>query len=108
MTDKIQDNKKTPVILVVCGASIATSTIAAMKIEMESKKRGIPVTIKKGKASEAEALVRSTNADLIVSTVPCKEHDRVPLLSGAPLITGVGQEFLFKQIFETILPGRSS
>ena len=106
MSEQEEKNKKIPVILVVCGASIATSTIAAMKIEMESKKRGIPVVIKKGKVSEADALVQSTNADLIVSTVPCKKHDKVHVLSGAPLITGVGQEFLFNQIFD-LLPNQS-
>jgi PTS system galactitol-specific IIB component len=67
------------VILVMCGSSIATSTLAAVKIENEAQKRGISVTVKKGKVSDADMLI-----------------------SGVPLLTGVGQKELYDQIFEII------
>ena len=93
---------KIPVILVMCGSSIATSTIAATKIEQEAKKRNIQVTIKKGKIADVDRLVNSTNADLIVATTVCKEREDVPVLSGVPLITGVGQDDLYDQIFDIV------
>ena len=93
---------KIPVILVMCGSSIATSTLAATKIEQEAKKRGVQVTVKKGKISDADRLVKSTNADLIVATAVCKQREDVPVLSGVPLITGVGQAALYDQIFDVV------
>ena len=91
---------KTPVILVMCGSSIATSTLAATKIENEAKKRGITVSVRKGKVADADILVKKTDADLIVATAVLKERNDIPVLSGVPLLTGVGQTALFDQIFD--------
>lgn len=91
-----------PVILVVCGSSIATSSVAATKIEQEAKKRGVDVTVKKGKIADIERLVEGTNADLVVSTTVCPERDDCPVLSGVPLVTGIGQDELMDRIFEIV------
>ena len=91
-----------PVILVVCGSSIATSSVAATKIEQEAKKRGTAVTVKKGKISDIDRLVEGSNADLIVSTTMCPERDDCPVLSGVPLVTGIGQAEILDQIFAIV------
>jgi PTS system galactitol-specific IIB component len=90
------------VILVMCGSSIATSTLAAVKIENEAQKRGISVTVKKGKVSDADMLIRSTKADLIVATAVLQPRDDIAVFSGVPLLTGVGQKELYDQIFAII------
>ena len=90
------------VILVMCGSSIATSTLAAVKIEEEAERRGILVNVKKGKVADADMLVKYTKADVIVSTSVIDPRDDVPVFSGVPLLTGIGQKELYDQIFSTI------
>jgi PTS system galactitol-specific IIB component len=90
------------VILVMCGSSIATSTLAAVKIENEAKKRGVSVSVKKGKVSDANVLIKSTKADLIVATAVLADRDDIPVFNGVPLLTGVGQKELYDEIFGVI------
>ena len=90
------------VILVMCGSSVATSSLAAVKIEDEACKRKVKVSIKKGKVADADMLVESTRADLIVATAVIKPRNDVPVFSGVPLLTGIGQKELYDQIFAAI------
>jgi len=90
------------VILVMCGSSIATSTLAAVKIEEEARKRNVSVVVKKGKVADADVLLQSTKADIIVATAVLPPRDDVPVFNGVPLLTGIGQKELFDQIFEAV------
>jgi galactitol PTS system EIIB component len=93
---------RTAVILVMCGSSIATSTMAAVKIENEAKKRKVRVSVKKGKVSDADVLIQSIRPDVIVATAVLAPRDDVPVFSGVPLLTTVGQQELYDQIFGVI------
>ncbi len=90
------------VILVMCGSSIATSTLAAVKIEEEAERRKIRVNVKKGKVADADMLVKFTKADIIVATSVIDAREDVPVFSGVPLLTGIGQKELYDQIFKKI------
>ena len=90
------------VILVMCGSSIATSTMAAVKLENEAKRRKVRVTVKKGKVGDADMLIQSIRPDIIVATAVLAEREDVPVFSGVPLLTNVGQKELYDKIFETI------
>ena len=93
---------KIPNVLVMCGSSIATSTLAATKIEKEAKSRGVQVNVKKGRVSDADRLMKNNPIDLVVATAIFKHGNEVPVLSGVPLITGVGQRDLYDKIFEIV------
>lgn len=86
-------------ILVVCGTSIATSTIVATKIEEIMKSHGIVAEIRRARTTEAQQA--SKDVDLVVSTTPLHGLD-VPVLSGIPYLTGVGSEELTRQIIEML------
>lgn len=90
------------VILVMCGSSIATSTLAAVKIEEEAKRRKVRVTMKKGKVSDADILIQTMRPDLIVATAVLAPRDDVPVFNGVPLLTNIGQNELYEKIFSTI------
>ena len=90
------------VILVMCGSSIATSTMAAVKIEEEARRRKVKVTLKKGKVSDADVLIQSMNPDIVVATAVLAPRNDVPVLSGVPLLTNVGQKDLYDKIFSII------
>ena len=93
---------KIPTVLVMCGSSIATSTLAATKIEKEAKSRGVQVNVMKGRVSDADRLMKNNPVDLVVATAIFRHHYDVPILSGVPLITGVGQKDLYDKIFEIV------
>ncbi len=93
---------KVPTVLVMCGSSIATSTLAAAKIEKEAKSRGVQINVMKGRVSDADRLMKSSPVDLVVATAIWRHGYDVPVLSGVPLITGVGQRDLYDKIFDIV------
>lgn len=90
---------KTKRVLIVCGTAIATSTVVAMKVDELLKKHGINAEIRRCMTSEAKTA--SKDVDLIVATtqVPAVE---VPVVSGIPFITGVGDNKIEQEIVELL------
>jgi PTS system galactitol-specific IIB component len=89
-------------ILVVCATSLATSTVAESKLKDEFKRRGVPVKIEKGRISDMDPLIRQSNPDMVVATAVVKRDVGVPLFEGVPLLSGIGTEELFDEIFECV------
>ncbi len=90
------------IILVMCGSSIATSNLAAVKLENEAKRRKIKIVTKKGKIADINTLIEYEKPDVIVATAQTGERDDVKVFSGVPLISTVGQEKLYDDIFAHI------
>ncbi len=90
------------VILVMCGSSIATSNLAAVKLENEAKRRKVKIVTKKGKIADMNTLISTMKPDLIVATAPTGARDDIKVFSGVPLISTVGQEKLYDDIFAYI------
>ncbi len=76
-------------IIVACAGAVATSTIAAAKIEQLCKKHGIDVEICQIRISEIESNLLGT--DLIVTTTRIKKDYGVPYVSGMAFISGIGE-----------------
>jgi PTS system galactitol-specific IIB component len=77
-------------VLVVCGAGVATSTVAAKKIEEKLAERGIPVQVIQAKATEVPFKAR--DCDLVVTTTLLGELGDVPVVQTVSFLTGVGIE----------------
>lgn len=90
------------VILVMCGSSVATSSLAAVKLEEEAKRRKVKVSVKKGKVADTETLITMHKPDIIVATAQIKGRDDVQVFSGVPLLTGIGQDELYESVFSAI------
>jgi PTS system galactitol-specific IIB component len=90
------------IVLVMCGSSIATSNLAAVKLENEAKRRKVKIVTKKGKIADINTLVEYEKPDVIVATAQTGERDDVRVFSGVPLISTVGQEKLYDDIFAYI------
>ena len=65
------------VILVMCGSSVATSNLAAVKLEDEAKRRKVKIVCKKGKIADTNTLIESFRPDLIVATAQIKPRDDI-------------------------------
>jgi len=86
-------------ILVVCATSLATSTMAAVKLQEEFKRRKIPVAIDKGRITDMGPLMDQTKPDIVVATAVVKRESEIPIFDGVPLLSDIGVEELYEEIF---------
>jgi len=73
-------------IVVACAGAVLTSIIAADRITELCRGAGIPVDIQRCTVDELPT--RAAGADLIVCTVRVTDDWGVPVVYGAPFITG--------------------
>jgi len=87
-------------ILVVCGTSVATSTVVREKLKEALPDRGVePGKLTKAKATEAPSKAKNGNYDLIVATTSLNE-DRfdIPVITTQAFMTGIGEEDVLDEI----------
>jgi len=90
------------VILVMCGSSVATTNLAAVKLENEAKRRKVKIVTKKGKIADFDMLVKMHKPDLVVATSQTHDRDNIKVYSGVPLVSTIGQDELYDDIFAYI------
>jgi len=90
------------VILVMCGSSVATTNLAAVKLENEAKRRKVKIVTKKGKIADFDMLVKMHKPDLVVATSQTHDRDNIKVYSGVPLVSTIGQDELYEEIFAYI------
>ncbi|MDP2965368.1 MAG: hypothetical protein Q8N39_04920 [Pelolinea sp.] len=93
---------RSAVILIMCGSSVATTNLAAVKLENEAERRKVKIVTKKGKIADFNSLVDMYKPDLVVATAQTHERDNIKVFSGVPLISTIGQEKLYDDIFAFI------
>jgi PTS system galactitol-specific IIB component len=91
-------------IIVCCGSSMITSTVARKKIEEYMKTQGIEVKVIQCKFAEVAGNIDMYHPDLIVPTGSLKPElaKGVPVIKGTPFITGIGEQETLAQIKETL------
>ncbi len=87
-------------VLVACGTSIATATVAATKVKELAESAGIPIEVVQCKVGEIRGRVQTVNPHLIVAMTAVPSDLGVPVLMGVPFISGVGVENLKEQILK--------
>lgn len=85
-------------VLVVCGTSIATATLGAVKVREIADSAGIPVEVVQCKAGEIRGRIQTVNPHLIVAMTVLPNDIGVPIVMGVPFISGVGVEKLKEEI----------
>ena len=88
-------------IIVACGSGVATSNIAAEKLKDLLRDRNIRAEVRAVDIKSLEMEAR--HADLLVTITPYAARDQelgIKVLSGIPLLTGVGVDQLMEQIVE--------
>lgn len=89
-------------LMVTCGSGIATSTVAEGKIKDHLAQAGVLDQVKIYKGNIAEYVNKVDDYDVFVSTtvVPDEIKDRV--ISGLPLLTGIGADKVYQQIMDKL------
>ena len=96
-------NSRPAVFLVMCGSSVASANLAAVKLKDEAQRRKVKVIIRVGKIADMDVLIERQRPDIVVATAQTtKQHEGVKVYSGVPLISTVGQEELYDEIFAYI------
>ena len=89
-------------ILVACGTGMATSTAAAESLREALEDQGISVEINQCKVSELKSQVDSFEPHVIVTTAKVSDDFGVPIFSGQPFLTGIGEDEVVEEIAQVV------
>ena len=87
-------------ILVVCGAGVATSTVAVKKIEEKLAERGVAIQVDQCKVTEVP--YKADAYDLIVTTSLLGAVGDIPVVQTVSFLTGVGIDQDIDRIVELL------
>lgn len=87
-------------ILVACGTAIATSTHVADRLGRELAARHIDAAITQCRVSEIAAY--ADDVDVVVSTALAGPSYGVPVVSGVPFLTGIGEEEAIREVLRAL------
>lgn len=87
-------------ILVVCGAGVATSTVAAKKVEEKLRERNLEVRVDQCKVTEVPYKVK--DYDLVVTTTLLGELGDIPVVQTVSFLTGIGIDRDIDRIIELL------
>lgn len=87
-------------MIVCCGSSMITSSVAKKKITEFLASEGIEVKVIQCKFSEVASNAKIYHPDLIVPTGALREDiaPGVPVIKGTPFVTGVGEKETLEKI----------
>lgn len=88
------------IVYVACGGAVATSTVAADKIKSLLKENGIEAEVNQCRISELGSYKDS--ADLFVTTAKVAKDYGIPVVHGAPFITGIKQDKAEKDVIDAL------
>ncbi len=85
-------------IYLVCATGIATSTMLRVKIENYLESKGLEAEIHQYRV--AEMFPDRITADVILATtsMPPEVEEKFKVISGLPLLTGVGEDEVFEEL----------
>lgn len=89
-------------VIVCCGSSMITSSVAIEKIKSATVKEGIDVNFIQCKFAEVAGIIDQQKIDLVVPTGALKEDQTkgVPVIKGTSFITGINEEVTLDRIVE--------
>lgn len=85
-------------LMVVCGSGIATSTVVEGKIRDFLDSKGVLDQVKMLKGNIAEQINHIDDYDAFVSTTVVPDDVKDKVISGLPILTGVGADQVYDQI----------
>ena len=89
-------------LLVVCGSGIATSTVVEGKIRDFLDSKGVLDKVKMYKGNIAEQINHIDEYDAFVSTTVVPDDVKDKVISGLPVLTGVGADKVYDEILNKL------
>ena len=88
--------------MVVCGSGIATSTVVEGKIRDFLDSKGVLDKVKMYKGNIAEQINHIDEYDAFVSTTVVPDDVKDKVISGLPVLTGVGADKVYDEILKKL------
>jgi len=89
-------------VLVACGTSIATATVAAYKVKEIAEKAGLNVDVAQCKAAEIRGKIQTYGPHVIIAMTPVPKDLGIPVFSGIPFLSGIGMDKLSQEILAAL------
>ncbi len=89
-------------LMVVCGSGIATSTVVEGKIRDFLDSKGVLDKVKMLKGNIAEQINHIDEYDAFVSTTVVPDDVKDKLISGLPILTGMGADKAYEEILDKL------
>ena len=89
-------------LMVVCGSGIATSTVVEGKIRDFLDSMGVLDKVKMYKGNIAEQINHIDEYDAFVSTTVVPDDVKDKVISGLPVLTGVGADKVYDEILNKL------
>jgi PTS system galactitol-specific IIB component len=89
-------------VLVACGTSIATATVAAHAVSDIAKAEGLEVEVAQCKAAEIHGKIQTFSPNVIVAMTPVPSDLGVPVFNGVPFLSGIGLDQLKSDLIEAL------
>jgi len=88
-------------IIVACGSGIATSTVVEQRLKEIAEDNNLNVILKKTSMNGLDNML--DDADLVVVTSRYSHNNpKVKVLSGTPLLTGIGDDVFTEQFIKAV------
>lgn len=87
-------------IIVACGSGVATSQTVASKVNRLLKAEGVNAEVEAVDIKQLPHIIK--NADIYISIVKDDTDWGIPVISGIPFLTGMGQDAEFKKLLAAI------
>lgn len=91
-------------LLFVCATGIATSTAVTEKVMAFLEEKGVQ-NINYSQTNVASVQANAEDADLIISTTNIPYELTTPVINGLALITGIREEEVLDEIYESVKEG---
>ncbi|MGL5694223.1 MAG: PTS sugar transporter subunit IIB [Peptostreptococcaceae bacterium] len=88
--------------LIMCGTGVATSTIVTNKIKTWLKENGLEDKVTLYQSKIADEMGRIDNYDIVVSTTLVPDSIKDKVISGLPLLMGMGVNEMYAEIEKKI------
>ena len=89
-------------LMVVCGSGIATSTVVEGKIRDFLDSKGVLDKVKMLKGNIAEQINHIDEYDAFVSTTVVPDDVKDKVISGLPILTGMGADKAYEDILDKL------
>ena len=89
-------------LMVVCGSGIATSTVVEGKIRDFLDTKGVLDKVKMLKGNIAEQINHIDEYDAFVSTTVVPDDVKDKVISGLPILTGMGADKAYEEILDKL------
>lgn len=89
-------------MLIMCGTGIATSTVVKGKVDEWLEEKGLKDQVKIYQSKVADEVSHLDDYDIVISTTVVSDELKDKVISGLPLLTGLGQDEMFEEIEKEI------